>query len=86
MWLISGQFNPWGGYPGFNTLLFLDYVHPAAGPTGCPSVQGTRGVGIQGLTLYYFLDDVQLLGLQGVQGSGGVGPGRQVTQHSIIFR
>ncbi len=56
-----------------NTLLLLDYVHTAAGPTGCPSVQGTRGVGIQGLTLYYFLDDVQLLGLQGVQGAGGVG-------------
>ncbi len=55
---------------GIQGSLDLDYVHAAAGPTGCPSVQGTRVVGIQGLTLYYLLDDVQLLSLQGVHYRG----------------
>ncbi len=49
-------------------------------------------VGIQGAKLtntLLFLDDVQLLGRQGVQGAGGVQggyPGGQVNPYSIIFR
>jgi hypothetical protein len=51
-------------------------------------MQGAEGVGIQGVkspNTLLFLDDVQLLGLQGVQGAGGVGIQDVKPPNTLIF-